>query len=450
MIDVKALAVTLLDEVREWVSPALEKIRERLDAQDAAIKAIPPAKEIDLALIESAVAKAISALPKPKDGEDAVVDYDRIGLAIKEAVAVAVSEIPKPRDGKDVDMDALQKDIDARFAALMTSAESRIDVRLETAVKAIPDPKEPVVDYDRIGTVIKETVATAVSEIPKPQDGKDADEESITQRVSAYVKELFSSLPKPEDGKSVTVEEVLSAIRPDLESVARDSAQKAVDSLPRPKDGEDADEDAITGRVIARATELISALPKPKDGESVSLEQVVTEMLPLVEDQIRDHAIKAVSEIPKPQDGKSITIEDVRPLLDAALAGAALDFEKRAQDVLQRTIESGQQRIERAIEEIPTPKDGRDAFDLEDLEITQSEDGREVTFSFRRGDLVREKTFRIPGFVDRGVFRMEEIYTKGDGVTFGGSFWLAQKNNPGKPGEGDGWRLAVKRGRDAK
>lgn len=56
---------------------------------------------------------------------------------------------------------------------------------------------------------------------------------------------------------------------------------------------------------------------------------------------------------------------------------------------------------------------------------------------------------RSPAVLDRGVFREVSAYERGDGVTFGGSFWIAQKDAPeGKPGTSADWRLAVKKGRD--
>lgn len=41
-------------------------------------------------------------------------------------------------------------------------------------------------------------------------------------------------------------------------------------------------------------------------------------------------------------------------------------------------------------------------------------------------------------------------YEQGDGVTFAGSFWIAQKDTSSKPGESSDWRLAVKRGQDGR
>lgn len=59
----------------------------------------------------------------------------------------------------------------------------------------------------------------------------------------------------------------------------------------------------------------------------------------------------------------------------------------------------------------------------------------------------------LPVVLDKGVYRETEAYEHGDATTFGGSLWIAQKDAPtGKPGEpgSDGWRLAVKRGRDGR
>lgn len=94
-------------------------------------------------------------------------------------------------------------------------------------------------------------------------------------------------------------------------------------------------------------------------------------------------------------------------------------------------------------------KDGRDGFSLDDLQIEDDADGT-ITLRFVRGDLVREKQVRYPRG-DRGVYRGDEVYRKGDGVTYGGSWWVAQKDAPeGAPGLSGDWRLAVKKGRDGK
>ncbi len=73
---------------------------------------------------------------------------------------------------------------------------------------------------------------------------------------------------------------------------------------------------------------------------------------------------------------------------------------------------------------------------------------RTTTYTCGR-KMVRE--IRTAVVLDRGVYRPEQKYAKGDGVTFGGSFWIAQVDElDDKPGISEQWRLAVKRGRDGK
>jgi len=49
----------------------------------------------------------------------------------------------------------------------------------------------------------------------------------------------------------------------------------------------------------------------------------------------------------------------------------------------------------------------------------------------------------------RGVFQRAESYQRGNFATHDGSLWAAVKDDPGTPGDGDGWQLCAKRGRDA-
>lgn len=72
----------------------------------------------------------------------------------------------------------------------------------------------------------------------------------------------------------------------------------------------------------------------------------------------------------------------------------------------------------------------------------------ERTFTVTTGD--NKKSFVLPVMIDRGVYDNEKSYQKGDCVSHGGSLWVSQKDAPDHgPSDGDGWRLAVKRGKDA-
>ena len=69
----------------------------------------------------------------------------------------------------------------------------------------------------------------------------------------------------------------------------------------------------------------------------------------------------------------------------------------------------------------------------------------------RRDGTPLSGVFTTPAVLDRGVYRPERTYEKGDGVTFGGSFWIAQDETSEKPGDGaTKWRLAVKAGREGR
>lgn len=140
------------------------------------------------------------------------------------------------------------------------------------------------------------------------------------------------------------------------------------------------------------------------------------------------------------EPGKSVTVEELAEAMTGHFAKWALEFERRAADVLQR-----------AVDRIPKPKDGVDGLGVDDLDITHDGDGN-VTFAFKRGDFSKTFTIRLPRFKDCGVYRDGVDHREGDGVTWGGSLWLATKDGQlTKPGTPDsGWRLAVKAGRDGK
>ena len=151
-------------------------------------------------------------------------------------------------------------------------------------------------------------------------------------------------------------------------------------------------------------------------------------------------------------DGKSFTVEDVEPIIERAMEQKvdswALQFERRAQDVLQK-----------ALDRIPLPKDGKDGVDgnpgadgmgFDDLAI-EYDGERCISISLQKDGREIHKYLHLPIVIDRGVFKTEQKYQQGDGVTWAGSYWIAQASEPeGTPGSSDGWRLAVKKGRDGR
>lgn len=182
----------------------------------------------------------------------------------------------------------------------------------------------------------------------------------------------------------------------------------------------------------ARIAEL-EARPAPvkgDPGESIDPE-AVNEMISAAVD-------KAVAELPRPKDG-----EDGK---DAAGIVQAL---KDSGELVLTLSDGG--LIRTGIRDGEKGKDGRDGIDLTSFEAIVLDDDRTIELKFASGDEERVASFRWPTVIDRGVYKIGNEYEPGDGVTWGGSYWIAQAKTNDKPdGPDSGWRLAVKKGRDGK
>jgi hypothetical protein len=240
------------------------------------------------------------------------------------------------------------------------------------------------------------------------------------------------------DGNSVTADDVLPELRAEL--------QKAFEALPVPKDGTDgrnAFEVAVSLGYEGTVHEWLSSLQGRAglDGKSVTPDEILPTLKQWFE------------ALPKPAngkdgkdgtDGKSVTVSDISEFMEASIAKWALEFERRASDLIQRCID----RIEKPKDGI-NGKDGRDAFDLQDVNLSLSADERTLVMAFVRGDVRVERSVVLTHPIYRGVWR-DGQFSKGDSVTFGGSTWIATRETSSKPELDDSWRLAVKRGRDGK
>lgn len=260
------------------------------------------------------------------------------------------------------------------------------------------------------------------------------------------------------DGRSLTLDDIKPLIESafngwalDFERRAQDLMQRAISALPVPKDGIDgvAGKDADPKVIRVEVERAVAAIPAPKDGrdgkdgESIRGERGNDGKSVTVED-VRPIIEAAVQAIPRPSDGKSIALDDVRPILEAELAKWALDFERRAGDTLQRTIDR-----------MPVPKDGRegingkDGFTPDDFDIEIK--GRVLTIKMKCGSGIVSRETRLDGLPQyRGTYKSGSAYENGDAVTYGGSLFIAEQDTAAAPEtDSSGWRLAVKRGRDS-
>src|SRR5690606_4393837 len=87
------------------------------------------------------------------------------------------------------------------------------------------------------------------------------------------------------------------------------------------------------------------------------------------------------------------------------------------------------------------------------FDLAISDDFRMLTVALKCGDRVVSKSVPLRTVQYRDIYQDGETYMRGDLVTFGGSLWIAVKDNPeGKPRDGKSadWRLAAKHGRDGR
>lgn len=248
----------------------------------------------------------------------------------------------------------------------------------------------------------------------------------LDQRITKAVE----GLPKPKDGEPGT-----SVTADDVAPMVADEVAKAVGALPAPKDGISVTLADVAPMIAEEVAKAVQAIPAPKDGESVPLDQV--------REMVDEEVAKAMGAISAPKDGEpgrdALQLE-LQPEIDLTRTYARGTYAKHAGG-LWRAFEAtkglhGWECVVEGIAELRVDQDGRE-FTL----VARTSSGAEVS-----------KSIKVAALVDKGVFKAGNDYEAGDGVTWGGSFFIAQKDAPiGHPGEpgSDGWRLAVKRGRDS-
>lgn len=304
-----------------------------------------------------------------------------------------------------------------KAAADLEELEARMIVLCEDSLeKARRAAQEVVTEYSQPDPLpdIAGIVAEAVAAMPVPRDG--------------------------EDGKSVSVDDVAPIIR--------DEIAKAMESVKAP---ELPDIAVMVGNEVKAAVEALPVPQDGKDGSSVSVDDV----LPALQGLVKLH----LDAIPAPLDGKDGKDGEAGKDGTAGAPGRdgldVKDLFRADGGRLVAVMSDGTTKdLGMFVGKDGGPgrdgvngKDGSDGLGFEDLAFETDEHGR-VIAKFQRGDLV--KSARLPGIVDRGPFKAGDGYEKGDAVSYGGSLWIAQEPTSDKPDGSKAWRLAVKKGRDAR
>jgi len=410
----------------EAVNPLTGKIDD-LSARFSEVAAANDARhEQSLKSVEVAIVEAVKQLPPPKDGEHG-------------------------KDGVSAYQLAVSKGFSGSEDEWLGSLKGLIGIKGDAGESIIGPKGDPGKDAEPVDieVVVKEVVA----QIPVPKDGKDGkDAEPVSDElIRAEVAKAVAEIPKPKDVAPEVVAEMIAA-----------EVRKAVSELPKANDGKDglAGKDAEPVDVEKIVGDVIAKMPVPKDGERgppgesiVGLKGDPGREVPIevVSALVAGEVAKAIGSIPKPEkardgeDGRDALHIEVLPTIDTS------------KSVPRGTFASHNGGLWRAARNTDPGDDlhlcGWQSLveGFPEIEIDQGEDLR--TFTLRAvsssGRKI-EKLFSLPVMIDRGVFKSEAAYVAGDVVSYGGSIWIAQHETKDTPGMSDGFRLAVKKGRDGK
>lgn len=288
---------------------------------------------------------------------------------------------------------------------------------------------------------------------------------AITKSLGVVIKDHIAAALAERDARMAVLEQ--KAANPGPKGDPGEKGERG-ESGPQGPSGQDATVD-----VAAIAASAAALIPAPKDGRdgldgkdgpqgpageaaSVDVDAIAAAVLEkasaLITAAVSEALTKAIAALPAPKDGKDgrdgqngkdgIGVADALIDKDGQMVVTFADGRVKALGVVQGAKgEPGKDGID--------GKDGthgQDGLGFEDLTWAEDEAGRPVA-RFVRGEIVKDCP--IPCVIDRGVWR-DGSYRKGDGVTWGGSFFIAQKDTTAKPETNQDWRLAIKRGRDGK
>lgn len=300
----------------------------------------------------------------------------------------------------------------------------------------------------------------------------------MTEHLSKMADEVFEAMRG-------FVARSLESVLVRVDALERRAPEKGVDGLK----GKDADEAAITEKVLEQVAKALESIPSPKDGKDGTDGKSIDpeELKALVESQLVER-VKSLPAGERGTDGKDADPEVVADLVLAKIptpadgekgdrgdAGEKGDKGIDGRDGLEgeRGRDAAHLEIQPLIDEAkayPRNTYARHAGGLwRSFEktagmkgwecIVEGVAGIEVDMVGDRGVTIKsvlssgaadETSFKVATVIDREVFKEGQKYEKGDGVTWGRHYWIARKDTEAKPEVGPDWRLAVKSGRDGK
>jgi len=271
---------------------------------------------------------------------------------------------------------------------------------------------------------VSEAVKEQLSVIHTRYESVLAQQSDEIKRLSDLVEQSRQSAPNEKaiaDSVLAQIEVPAAPVLPDIAQMVKD----AVAEIPVPDSPVLPDIESM----VQRAASAIK-VPQP-------------EPLPDIVQMVKD----AVAEMPKPDDGKPG--EDGKDALQLEIL-PSIDPEKAH---ARGTYAIHQGGLWRSYQKTTGMKGWECLVDgISDINITQSDERNFTVTTIKSSGEKSEKTFSVPVMIYREIFKEGQKYHPGDSVTWGGSVWYCHEETGDKPGEdgSKGWKLAVKRGRDAR
>lgn len=271
----------------------------------------------------------------------------------------------------------------------------------------------------------------------------------LAAQVQAAIKAATEDLRAEIRSEVEAATEPLTAAHAGLDSQVRELAARETPTLPEVVTPDDVTR--LIDGAVSTAVEKLQAEHAAEVAGLNALSTALTDATASLAEQVETLTTR-LSEVEsrKPERGEpgpagvAPSADEVAAAMDtraeSRFATWALEWERRAQGSL-----------ERAIDRLPKPKDGRDGIDFETWDVELSDDGRTVTFTLGRGDDRLSKSFRLPTTIYHGTYSHGREYEAHDCVTWGGSMWITLTDKPdGTPGNSKDWKLAVKKGQAGK
>ena len=271
---------------------------------------------------------------------------------------------------------------------------------------------------------VSEAVKEQLTAVQQRYETALAEQAEEINRLKSLVEQYQQSAPDEQaiaDLVLAKIEVPAAPVLPDIELMVKD----AVAEIPVPELPVLPDIDCM----IQRAVSAIE-VPQP-------------DPLPDIAQMVKD----AVANIPKPEDGEPG--EDGKDALQIEIM-PHIDAEKSYPRGTYAMHHGGLWRSYQKT----TGMNGWECLvdGISDIDITQAEERQFTVTAVKSSGEKTEKTFSVPVMIYRDIFKDGVKYYPGDSVTWGGSVWYCHQETGDKPGEdgSKGWKLAVKRGRDAR